>query len=171
MSGLPEEIVPSSTAATPNQGPSPSALQSSIAAAIANFKPSSRDVISGIAPHVFDERRRRLRPRRSSTVIKRASRSFESSRLGGATESSPLRVSAVITVDEHGIVVTQPHRKPDIVQPVELLKCTSRVDSKTEVVVVSPKVDKPRWRSLRIDIGVIKKTISIKFRPAARSTL
>ena len=37
------------------------------AEAIANFKPTHREVISGIAPHVFDERRRRRSQRRVSS--------------------------------------------------------------------------------------------------------
>ena len=37
------------------------------AEAIANFKPTHRQVISGIAPHVFDERKRRRSQRRASS--------------------------------------------------------------------------------------------------------
>ena len=37
------------------------------AEAIANFKPTPREVISGIAPHVFDERKRRRSQRRASS--------------------------------------------------------------------------------------------------------
>ena len=37
------------------------------AEAIANFKPTHREVISGIAPHVFDERKRRRSQRRASS--------------------------------------------------------------------------------------------------------
>ncbi|THU90161.1 hypothetical protein K435DRAFT_274914 [Dendrothele bispora CBS 962.96] len=109
--------------------------QTSVAAAVANFRPSSRDVISGIAPHVFDERRRR-RQRRDSSSTRRSSNhyhyygrdsspgpgsrsrsrsrsqshrssSLESSsrptsvaRYAVTCESSPLRVSAVIAVED-----------------------------------------------------------------------
>ncbi|KAG2023890.1 hypothetical protein CC2G_001496 [Coprinopsis cinerea AmutBmut pab1-1] len=42
-------------------------MQTTVAQAVAAFRPSPRDVISGIAPHLFDERRRRAnQPRRSS---------------------------------------------------------------------------------------------------------
>ncbi|KAK7468272.1 hypothetical protein VKT23_002782 [Stygiomarasmius scandens] len=99
---------------------------SSVATAVANFRPSPRDVISGIAPHVFDERRRRRRgSRRSSNSFSRyerdsgsgsrsrsrsrsqrrpslesSSRSASVARYSVTCESSPLRVSAVIAVDD-----------------------------------------------------------------------
>lgn len=70
--------------------------QASLANAIANFRPTSREVISGIAPHVFDERRQRRRRsirRHESTKTKKV-------RLArGESQSSPLRVSAVISLD------------------------------------------------------------------------
>ncbi|KIK65817.1 hypothetical protein GYMLUDRAFT_70107 [Collybiopsis luxurians FD-317 M1] len=42
-----------------------------ITEAIANFRPTHKEVISGIAPHVFDERRTRSRRRRSLTGHRR----------------------------------------------------------------------------------------------------
>ncbi|KAJ7111249.1 hypothetical protein C8R44DRAFT_883074 [Mycena epipterygia] len=79
-------------------------------AALLRFKPSSRDVIGGIAPHVFDDsspfprrpRRRTSNPhsnrRRSSSPAPRRSRSG---------------LSAVISVDEHA-----PKREENIVLEV-----------------------------------------------------
>lgn len=68
---------------------------SSIAAAIANFKPTPREVISGIAPHVFDERRRRRTRRRSHSP-----RPYHYGSHKDGAKSSPLRVSAVLVWDE-----------------------------------------------------------------------
>ncbi|KAF8893250.1 hypothetical protein CPB85DRAFT_228380 [Mucidula mucida] len=47
------------------QAPAPIHDQATLSAAIANFKPTPKEVISGIAPHVFDDRR--VRRRRNST--------------------------------------------------------------------------------------------------------
>lgn len=83
--------------------PSPSAQQQAARlAALLNFRPSSRDVISGIAPHVFDDqpsayRRSRSRRRRRTSSLERRRRS-----VSPAPHRSPLRLSAVISVDEHG---------------------------------------------------------------------
>ncbi len=51
-------------------------VYASTAEAIAHFKPTPREVISGIAPHVFDERKRRrgAAPRRGEAVLVRARR-------------------------------------------------------------------------------------------------
>lgn len=69
--------------------------------AIARFKPTSRDVISGIAPHVFDERRRRRSQKRASRrswceangLIHVQNQKF----------SSPLRRTTVLSLEEHSI--------------------------------------------------------------------
>lgn len=69
---------------------SPAAVKvyATTAEAIANFKPTPRDVISGIAPHVFDERKRRRSRRRASSPshtywCNQPSREKRSSPLGG----------------------------------------------------------------------------------------
>ncbi|KAF8152829.1 hypothetical protein K438DRAFT_1863896 [Mycena galopus ATCC 62051] len=83
--------------------PSLSTQQQAQLAALLNFKPSSRDVISGIAPHIFDDQRptRRSRSRRrrhtSSPECRRRS-------MSPAPHRSPLRLSAVISVDDHGVI-------------------------------------------------------------------
>lgn len=69
---------------------------STTAEAIANFKPSPRDVISGIAPHVFDERRRRRFQK------KRATKPYWYEP-NGEKRSSPLRGATVISWDETSI--------------------------------------------------------------------
>ena len=66
------------------------------AEAIANFKPSPRDVISGIAPHVFDERKRRRFQK------KRANKPYWYGPMG-EKRSSPLRGATVISWDETSI--------------------------------------------------------------------
>ncbi|KAG7440078.1 uncharacterized protein BT62DRAFT_938415 [Guyanagaster necrorhizus] len=70
--------------------------QATLAAAIANFKPTPREVISGIAPHVFEDRRylqRRRSSRRNGSPGRR-----QRGRQGA--KRSPLRVSAVINLDD-----------------------------------------------------------------------
>lgn len=75
--------------------------QAALAAAIANFKPTPKEVISGIAPHVFDERkRRRRRSMRRSSTRPYSTGDLTVKRVGG--ESSPLRVYE-ITSDEGGV--------------------------------------------------------------------
>lgn len=98
-----EELSPSSSLPL-----SPVRLSPSLdtAHAIKQFKPSPRDVISGIAPHVFDERS--TRGRRSHS---RGRRSARRASLGGYhhqqpvtwQRASPLRRSIVITWDEKSI--------------------------------------------------------------------
>ncbi|EEB96013.1 hypothetical protein MPER_04926, partial [Moniliophthora perniciosa FA553] len=90
----------------------PMNAQTSIEVAAANFRPSPKDVISGIAPHVFDERRRRRR-RSSGSSQRRVSRppltrspSQRSFRAIPSCESSPLRLSvAIATVDGLEIIL------------------------------------------------------------------
>jgi hypothetical protein len=62
-------------------------LYATTAEAIANFKPTHREVISGIAPHVFDERKRRRSQRRGSSSM----RAHWCNEAGGEKRSSPLR--------------------------------------------------------------------------------
>ncbi|KAF9032459.1 hypothetical protein BDZ89DRAFT_578559 [Hymenopellis radicata] len=85
------------------QPPAPIHDQATLSAAIANFKPTPKEVISGIAPHVFDDRR--VRRRRNSTGRPRRRPSTglacELRRPRTSAETpSPLRISAIITVEE-----------------------------------------------------------------------
>lgn len=59
-------VPPKSTSNSNSPSPSSTAL------AIANFRPTSKEVISGIAPHVFDERRTRSRRSRSRNGRRRS---------------------------------------------------------------------------------------------------
>jgi hypothetical protein len=77
---------------------------SSVATAIANFKPSPREVISGIAPHVFDERQKRRR-----RSLRRSSRHFKYAERGSPCSSSPLRCSAVIALDNGSMIILGTH--------------------------------------------------------------
>lgn len=73
-------------------------VYSTTAEAIANFKPTHREVISGIAPHVFDERRKkRSRSQRRASSPKRTYRCNEP---GGEKRSSPLRGTIVYACQE-----------------------------------------------------------------------
>ncbi|KAJ7088382.1 hypothetical protein B0H15DRAFT_289580 [Mycena belliarum] len=82
------------------RGPAPLSGQQAQLAALLSFKPSSRDVISGIAPHVFDDQRspRRPRPRRRN-----ASPDCRPRTAPPVPRKSPLRLSAVISVDDHSV--------------------------------------------------------------------
>ncbi|KAF7340418.1 hypothetical protein MVEN_01961700 [Mycena venus] len=86
--------------------PSLSPQQQAQLAALLRFRPSSRDVISGIAPHVFDDHRASPRSR-SRRRRRTSSPSPERRRRSGspAPHRSPLRLSAVISVDDHGAIV------------------------------------------------------------------
>ena len=75
-----------------------SQASSSIATEIANFKPSPREVISGIAPHVFDERRKKRKKSLRSRPHKYADKE-------SASSSSPLRCSAVIAWDNGSMII------------------------------------------------------------------
>jgi hypothetical protein len=90
----------SQTAPVGDAGPSSqrpvSAYYATTAEAIANFKPTPRDVISGIAPHVFDERKRRRFQK------KRANKPYYYGPIG-EKRSSPLRGATVISWDETSI--------------------------------------------------------------------
>ena len=74
------------------------------AEAIANFKPTHREVISGIAPHVFDERKRRRSQRRASSP----SRPYWCNELEPEKRPSPLRETSVCAWEvEHSICLSE----------------------------------------------------------------
>lgn len=79
------------------------ASSSSLASAIANFKPSSREVISGIAPHVFDERRKRRK--KSLRSIRKRYSADQGTHSTSSSSSSPLRCSAVIAWDNGSMIL------------------------------------------------------------------
>ncbi|KAF8907713.1 hypothetical protein CPB84DRAFT_273925 [Gymnopilus junonius] len=71
------------------------------AEAIANFRPTSHEVVKGIAPHVFDERKRRRSHPRSGS---RSPKPYWYAAGSGERRPSPLRGGAtVIAWDEHSI--------------------------------------------------------------------
>ncbi|KAG5734173.1 hypothetical protein E4T56_gene1393 [Termitomyces sp. T112] len=79
-----------------------------ISAAIAKFRPSPKEVINAIAPHVFDERRRRRSPRRRGHSPS-PQRPLSASHMHmnylqrkGRKTSSPLRISGVFELDSDG---------------------------------------------------------------------
>ena len=79
------------------------------AEAIANFKPTHREVISGIAPHVFDERKRRRSQRRASSLSRPY---WYYNELEGVAEKrpSPLRETIVCAWElevEHSIYLSE----------------------------------------------------------------
>ncbi|KAJ6569138.1 hypothetical protein B0H19DRAFT_1232094 [Mycena capillaripes] len=90
--------------------PSLSPEQQAQLAALLSFKPSSRDVISGIAPHVFDDQRPsyRSRRRRRTSSSERRRRS-----VSPVPHRSPLCL--VISVDDQGAIV-QPKREESVLR-------------------------------------------------------
>lgn len=80
-------------------------VYASTAEAIAHFKPTPREVISGIAPHVFDERKRRRGQHRV------AAKPYWYAP-GGQKRSSPLRGATLISWDEHSIYLGTCGRPP-----------------------------------------------------------
>ena len=79
-------------------------LYKTTAEAIANFKPTHREVISGIAPHVFDERKRRRSQRRASTP----SRTTWCNEPVAEMRPSPLRGTSVCAWEvEHSIYLSE----------------------------------------------------------------
>ncbi|KAJ7669073.1 hypothetical protein B0H17DRAFT_1335778 [Mycena rosella] len=124
----------------------PSAQQQAQLAALLSFKPSSRDVIGGIAPHIFDDQRRPYRPRPRRRATSPDCRPRPSS---PAPRRSPLRLSAVISVDEHG-AGAQPRRDDNIV--IELYTTPSLPTETNSNPMLTPVTQrKPKRRSFRID--------------------
>jgi len=96
------------------------------AEAIANFKPSPRDVISGIAPHVFDERKRRRFQK------KRANKPYWYGPIG-EKRSSPLRGATVISWDETSIYLAS--EQPQ----VDTQRTTTTVEKSATVTLNPPR--------------------------------
>lgn len=83
--------------ATETAGPAPS-TNNNISPHLASFRPTPHQIISCIAPHVFDERNRRRR------YVKQKHSAGDSSGCGrGVNRSSPLRGAVIIAWDEHSI--------------------------------------------------------------------
>ena len=79
-------------------------LYTTTAEAIANFKPTHREVISGIAPHVFDERKKRRSQRRASSP----SHTYWCNEPGAEKRPSPLRGTSVCAWEvEHSIYLSE----------------------------------------------------------------
>jgi len=147
------------------------------AEAIANFKPTHREVISGIAPHVFDERKRRRSQRRASP----SSRTYWCEP-GGEKRPSPLRGMTVSPWDEHSIFLDQadPQQrlKENAETPSPICTFTSNAANVQEkprnknnntMEKISSESDnlktEARWKYLRIDTHLFKlKTIAVKLR-------
>ena len=100
-----QAVKPNGDAGPSSQRTKSPSVTSTTAQAIANFKPSPRDVISGIAPHVFDERRRRRFQK------KRATKPYWYGPIG-EKRSSPLRGATVISWDETSIYLGARLRSP-----------------------------------------------------------
>ncbi|KAF8798353.1 hypothetical protein BYT27DRAFT_7203449 [Phlegmacium glaucopus] len=150
------------------------------AEAIANFKPTHREVISGIAPHVFDERKRRRSQRRASSS---SSRTYWCE-TGGEKRPSPLRGTTVIAWEEHSIYLNQPDPQRRSKENIETNSIGAFTSEATNVQrqgtthnntngTTLEKIDsdnlKPEalWKYLRIDTHLFRlKTIAVKLKSA-----
>lgn len=92
----------STTSSSPPRSSTPSNYQSAAAEAIARFRPNHRDVIIGLAPHLFDERAKRPNETPRSNVP--LSYYGDSDRI----RPSPLRYTVDYDEEEKG----SPHVKP-----------------------------------------------------------
>ncbi|KAJ7019492.1 hypothetical protein C8F04DRAFT_333645 [Mycena alexandri] len=133
------------TAALP---PSVSAQQ----AALLRFKPSSRDVISGIAPHVFDDQRSSYRPRRRRQ--RRPSPESRRRSVSPPPHRSPLRLSVVISVEDHGASIIQPKAEDSIVLEVYAAQQSASLSlplsSVTRTTPISATKNKPKHSTFNI---------------------
>jgi len=147
-------------------------VSATTAEAIANFKPTHRQVISGIAPHVFDERKRRRSQRRTSS----SSRTYWCGP-SGEKRPSPLRWTTVCAArEEHSVYLDQPdpqHRSTETIKtnpicafksgvPNVRLGRTDHNNNTTNDTIVE-KIDSAKnlktealWKYLRFDAHIFK---------------
>ncbi|KJA20836.1 hypothetical protein HYPSUDRAFT_68161 [Hypholoma sublateritium FD-334 SS-4] len=138
-------------------------VYASTAEAIAHFKPTPRQVISGIAPHVFDERKRRRGQHRV------AAKPYWYAP-GGQKRSSPLRGATLISWDEHSIYLEQPDIAPeDTADDRNAAPTNSGAGGKEKGCIQATaapqhaalqkratKHSKSGWRYFRVDIHLLK---------------
>lgn len=135
------------------------------AEAIANFKPSSRDVISGIAPHVFDERKRRRFQK------KRSNKPYWYGPIG-EKRSSPLRGATVISWDETSIYLATEQPQVDTQRTTTTVEKSEAVNSNPPRELEKPdqrlttrrlKRDKTGWKYFPVHTQLIKSLV-VKFK-------
>jgi len=126
-------------------------------AALSRFKPSSRDVISGFAPHLFNDQRP-LHRRGSRSRRRRQTSSTECLRrsVSPAPHTSPLRLPAVISVDEHGAII-QPQGEEAVIlevytasSPPSLLPPPPVIFKATPVLISSPNQNNKPHRQISL---------------------
>ncbi|GLB36780.1 hypothetical protein LshimejAT787_0310670 [Lyophyllum shimeji] len=166
--------------------PPPPPIPSAISAAIAKFRPTPKEVIRGIAPHVFDERRRRRRrshsPRPTGHYTTQHKR--DGAGAGAKSSSSPLRFSAVMTVDSEGSLIfldqtvtehrhhhSQYQHQAEVkatrdLRPSQDCSAPARDPNPQPIIEISGKIDKSRPRGFRIVSIRIFKSIAGKLKPA-----
>ncbi|KAF8972443.1 hypothetical protein BDZ97DRAFT_1781021 [Flammula alnicola] len=141
--------------------------------AIANFKPTPREVISGIAPHVFDERKRRRNQQRAPKPYWYSP--------SGEKRSSPLRGATIISWDEHSIYLEQ--SAPQHGGSAERVTATSSADvrdvenpehSSQQATVIKKRpaiLDKSGWKYFRVDVHLLKSVVDkLKFSTSQNSS-
>jgi len=148
-------------------------VYSTTAEAIANFKPTHREVISGIAPHVFDERKKKRS--RSQRRASSPTRTYWCNEPGGKKRSSPLRGTTVYAWEvERSIYLDdpQPHSKENI----ETNSIRAFTTSGPSVVQLQGKAHNNKinsdnlkiealWKYLRFDTHLFKlRTIAVKLK-------
>ncbi|KAG6872312.1 hypothetical protein C0995_010963 [Termitomyces sp. Mi166 len=174
------------TRAPPSSMPIPNVLPNApmnISAAIAKFRPTPKEVINAIAPHVFDERRRRRSPRRRGHSPS-PQRPLSASHMHmnylerkGRKTSSPLRISGVFELDNDGesIIFYVTNDYNTHAQPPPTTTPTTHQEhsnSSPEIQVSQPVIEisgKRRSRGFRIDSIRILKTIAVKLKSSPRA--
>ncbi|KAF9490291.1 hypothetical protein BDN71DRAFT_201548 [Pleurotus eryngii] len=85
----------------------------SVPSSVINFKPTPREVLGGIAPHLFGER-----PRRRSSASRTRSEVHLAPTHKRNVSSSPLRVSAILTAwDENGQLMGRSEQELELSHP------------------------------------------------------
>lgn len=147
-------------------------VYSTTADAIANFKPTHREVISGIAPHVFDERKKKRS--RSRRRVSPPTRPYWCNEPSGEKRSSPLRGTIVYAWEaERSIYLDDPqlHSKENI----ETNSIRAFTTSGPSIVQLQEKAHNKinsdnlkiegLWRYLRFDANLFKlRSIAVKLK-------
>ncbi|KAJ6548505.1 hypothetical protein B0H19DRAFT_1265329 [Mycena capillaripes] len=114
-------------------------------AALLRFRPSSRDVISGFAPHLLDEPKP-LRRRGSQSRRRRQTSSTECLRRSAspALHTSPLRLR--VSLDEHGAIIQPEGEETVIIEVYKASSPTSLPPMPPAIVKAMPALISPRTK-------------------------
>jgi len=127
------------------------------AESIANFKPTHRQVISGIAPHVFDERKKRRSQRRASSPL----RPYwcDSDEPVAEKRPSPLRGTSVCAWEvEHSIYLREQSATNEAEPPQhqETAHNNTATNGTIEKISSDNLKTEALWKYLRFDAPIFK---------------